>query len=170
VRPAGILHLLRLQRLNRSGATSRRTRLGRLPAEDAWPDRPFPDRHADGHDDRHGRARPRRVSEPSRLEAPLSNRRDRAFVDVLARTPDEADDLHVTTFIDEYFGDLHSAKTIQSDARQIRRDVKDLFRRIRDAADAAGARGRDAASWRRARGNRQVRRYSTRVATAAYQC
>ena len=50
------------------------------------------------------------MAQPRRLEAPVSNRRDRSLVNVLAHAAEEAHDLHIAAVINEDFGDLDSVE------------------------------------------------------------
>jgi hypothetical protein len=58
------------------------------------------------------------VAEPGRLEPPLSDRRERSLVDILTHTAEEADALHLTAGIDEYFSERDSAINILARPRR----------------------------------------------------
>jgi hypothetical protein len=74
-------------------------------------------RQSDSHDDRHGHARWRRMAQPRRLEAPLSNRRHRSNVDVLAHAAKETYVLHGAQII---LGRYSQRKAFAATAVQIR--------------------------------------------------
>jgi hypothetical protein len=142
----------------------------RVEAEDMKaPDLPT-DRQSDSHDDRHGRARWRRVAQPRRLEAPMPDCRHRSKVDVLAHAAKEADVLHRAPIINEDLGDLKSMEAGQIDPRKVGRHVQDLLRHLRVAADTASRRGVEVARRRRANGDGRLRRFVCLLAAPGYDC
>jgi hypothetical protein len=104
------------------------------------------------------RTRWRRMPKPRGFVAPTANGVDCSDIDVLAHAAEETDVLHGPSIINENPRDLEPAELDSMQPRQIRRDVNNLARHIRVAADKAGSTSINLASRGRAFGHRRVRR------------